>query len=114
MGGFNFRNTEASFDGINAKLKNASGSLKFNDKNTYFETKNATLNDKIVKINGTCSLKGILDFNISGNQDLMNLLSILKTSRRLTEFRKQIPEIKKAQGEINVKLNLKGRKLMIL
>ena len=58
-GRFNFNNATASFNGLNMLLKNAQGSLEFNDKDTYLSTKQAFFDNKSVKIDGHCSLLGV-------------------------------------------------------
>lgn len=110
-GQFNFRNTTASFLDIhNLFLKNASGSLDFDDQDTHFYTKSATLNNRPVNIDGTCSLTGNLNFNVLANQqDLGNLLNTIKTSPMLVDIQKLLSPITSAKGPANLNLNLTGK-----
>ena len=109
-GVFNFKNTTASFLDIhNLTLKNGSGKLIFNDLNTRFDTNTATLNGKPVSVSGTCTLKGVLNFNIDAKQqDLGHLIKVIKTSPMLTDIQKLIKPITSAKGNADFKLNLTG------
>lgn len=109
-GVLNFINTNASFNGINMLLKNVDGSLYFKDKMTHFITKKAYLDGRPIKIDGTCSLLGELDFNVlSNNQSLPMLLDVLETSPMLKDIKAQIPPFKTASGAVNLNVKLKGR-----
>ncbi len=107
---FNFKNTTASFLDIhNLVLKNGSGKLVFNDQDTRFDTNTATLNGKPVKVNGTCTLKGVLDFNVTAKQqELGRLLNVIKTSPMLADIQKLIKPIDSAKGNSDINLNLTG------
>lgn len=110
FGVFNFRNTTASFDGIDMLLKNGEGSLYFKDKDTHFITRTAYLDEKPVKVDGKCSLLGDLDFDVIANgQDLDKLLDILKNSPMLADIQKAVPEMKSVSGKLNATLKLKGK-----
>lgn len=110
VGAFNFKNTTASFNYIKSVVKNCEGSLVFKDDDTYFVTKNAVLDGKPIKIEGKCSLAGVLDFNIStNNQKLPFLLRILNTSPMLVDLKEAFSPIKNTSGEINLAVNLKGK-----
>lgn len=110
VGVFNFRNTTASFNDIDMFLKNSEGSLYFEDKDTHLVTKKAFLDDKPIKIDGKCSLLGVLNYDVTSNgQDLEKLLTILKTSPILADVQKLIPPIKNANGKINMTLKLEGK-----
>lgn len=110
FGVFNFKNTTGSFNGINAYLKNTDGSLYFNDKSTHFVTQKALLDNKVVKIDGKCSLCGDLDYNITANgQDFEFLVNILKISPALKNAQKCIETIKDIHGKSNINLNIKGK-----
>lgn len=109
-GAFNFRNTTASFNGINMKLKNGEGSLYFQDENTHFVTRKAFLDSKPVKVDGKCSLQGILDFDVTANgQELEYLAEILQTSPMLEDVKKSLPSMKNIEGKIDAKIKLSGR-----
>lgn len=110
IGKLNFHNTTASFNGIDMLIKNGDGSLDFLDKTTNLIIKKATLDGKQIKLDGKCSLDGVLNYNISTNgQDLGTLIKILNSSPMLNEIKKIIPPIKSASGKINITLNLNGK-----
>ena len=110
-GQFRFHNAEVSFLDIhNMILTNGSGTLDFNDQNTLFQTKSAKLNGKNVSVKGTCSLLGILNFDIlSQGQDLGNLLKIIKTSPMLADIQKLTAPIENGSGPVNLNINLTGK-----
>lgn len=110
IGAFNFKNTTGSFNGINAYLKNADGSLYFQDKITHFVTNKAFLDNKLVKIDGKCSLSGDLDYNVTANgQSLEFITGILEKSPKLGNMQKSISAIKDIHGKSNINLNIKGK-----
>ncbi len=110
FGVFNFRNTTASFNGINMLLKNGEGSLEFKDKDTHLVTKKAFLDNKLVKIDGKCSFFGVLDYDITAsNQNWDKLLDVVKTSPLLGDIQKLIPAKSNIKGKFNTKLKLKGK-----
>lgn len=110
FGEFNFKNTTAQIKGISMILKNSEGTLYFKDKNTLFVTKKSSLGGKQVKLNGTCTLGGDLDYIITANgQELENLLYILKKSPLLLSIQKRTPAIKSANGNLNITIKLKGK-----
>lgn len=110
FGAFNFRNTTGSFNGINMLLKNGEGSLYFQDENTHFVTRKAYLDEKPITIDGKCSLKGDLDYDITANaQELKTLLDVIKKSPMLADIQKAVPEVKNVNGKLNVALKLKGK-----
>lgn len=110
IGQLNFHDTTASFDGIDMLLKNGDGNLDFLDKTTNLVIKKATLDGKPIKIDGKCSLDGVLNYNVSSNgQDLATLIKVLNNSPMLEEIKKIIPPIKAASGKINISLNLSGK-----
>ncbi|MDR1326846.1 MAG: hypothetical protein LBJ74_00410, partial [Heliobacteriaceae bacterium] len=110
-GTFAFKDATASFIDIkNMTLKNADGTLIFNDRNTTFLAKNATLNSKPISISGTCTLLGVLDFDIKAyGQDLKDLLKVIQTSALLKELDTAIEPLKAAYGPANVTAKLTGR-----
>lgn len=107
---FNFKNTTAEFLEIhNMVLKNGSGKLVFSDQDTKFDTDTAELNGKPVNVSGTCTLKGVLNFDIiAKQQDLGNMLKIIKTSPMLSDIRKLVSPITGAKGLSDIKINLTG------
>ena len=109
-GTFNFRETTASFLDIkNMTLKNGEGKLLFDDQNTFFKTKKAFLNNKPVEVSGNCTLKGILDFKISAKQqNLGDLLKIIKTSPMLIDIQKLLQPVTAAKGLTDISINLTG------
>lgn len=109
-GYFTFRDTTASFNDINMFLKNASGRLDFKHQDTHFVTNQAFLEGKPMKIDGTCTLKGELDFDAFANaQDLGFLLNILKTSPMLKDLGNLVKPIEKASGQANLTLKIYGK-----
>lgn len=110
-GQFSFKNATVSFTDIhNMILQNGSGTLDFNNQDTLFQTKTATLNGKPVSVKGTCSLIGILNFDVvSDGQDLSKLLNTIKTSPMLEDIQKLLSPVEKAQGNANIKINLNGQ-----
>lgn len=110
-GEFWFKNAIVSFLDIhNIELHNGSGSLKFDDQNTYFETKTATLNGKPISVKGTCTLLGVLNFDTkSDKQDLGELLKAVKTSPMLADIQELVKPLDAASGPANIKLNLYGQ-----
>lgn len=110
FGDLNFKNTTASFNGLDAALENLDGSLYFQDKDTHFITQKAILDGKPIKIDGKCSLLGVLDYDITATeQNLAFLLDILKNSPVFVNIQKTIPTIKNAGGKLNIALKLKGK-----
>jgi len=110
-GQFTFKNATVSFLDIhNMELHNGSGTLDFDNQDTMFQTKTATLNGKPISVKGTCSLIGKLNFDVVSNaQDLSKLLITVKTSPMLEDIQKLLSPIEKATGNANVKLNLYGQ-----
>ena len=109
-GEFNFKNGNVSFLDIhNMDIYNASGSLKFDDQNTYFENKTGILNGSPISVKGTCSLLGVMNFDvISRNQNLGKLLTTIQTSPMLKDIQEILKPIEYATGPANIKLNLAG------
>lgn len=110
-GQFEFKNATVSFLDIhNMVLTNGSGTLDFKNQDTLFQTKTASLNGKPISVRGTCSLLGILNFDVLSNgQDLAKLLTTVRTSPMLEDIQKLLSPIEKTQGNANIKLNLYGQ-----
>ncbi len=110
-GQFWFKDATVSFLDIkNMVLKNGSGTLDFDDQNTFFQTKKAYLNGEPISVSGTCSLLGNLNFNVKApNQELGNLLKIVKTSPMLIDIQKLTNNIENGSGKTNFILNLTGQ-----
>ena len=110
-GEFWFKDAIVSFLDIhNMEIHNGAGSLKFDNQNTWFENKTGTLNDKPITIKGSCSLLGVLNFDVlSDGQDLGKLLNTVKTSPMLKDIQEIVKPIEFASGYSNVKINLKGQ-----
>lgn len=110
-GQFTFKNATVSFLDIhNMVLQNGSGTLDFNNQDTLFQTKTATLNGKPISVKGTCSLLGNLNFDvISNGQDLSRLLNTVKTSPMLEDIQKLLTPVEKISGNSNIKINLYGQ-----
>lgn len=110
FGAFVFRNAEGSFNNLNALLKNGEGSLIFDNQDTHFYTKKATLDGKPIKIDGKCTLFGKMDFDISSNgQSLNKMIELLNSSPMLVALKKSIPKIKNATGLVNIIVKLDGQ-----
>lgn len=110
-GQFWFNSATVSFLDIhNLEIKNGSGTLDFDNQNTIFKSKTAFLNGKPISIDGTCSLLGDLDFNVSTNeQNLENLLKTVKTSPMLKDIQTLLTQIENISGPANINLNLTGQ-----
>ena len=110
-GDFNFINTDASFNDVrHLVLKNAAGKLSFNDRTAHFVNNTGTVNNQPFKVDGVCSLFGDIDFNVTGdNQPLNILLLTIKDSPMLEPIKAIVPDIKNAKGNIDLKLNLTGK-----
>lgn len=110
-GQFEFKNATVSFLDIhNMVLQNGSGTLDFDNQNTLFQSKTATLNGKAISVKGTCSLLGNLNFDvISNEQDLSKLLNTVRTSPMLEDIQKLLTPVEKISGNSNVKINLYGQ-----
>lgn len=110
-GQFRFKNATVSFLDIhNMLLTNGSGTLDFDNQNTFFQTKSASLNGKPVSVKGTCSLIGELNFDVLAHgQDLGKLLKTVKTSPMLADIQKLIEPVENANGPANLTINLTGK-----
>lgn len=109
-GEFNFKNTTASFLDIhNMVLTNGAGKLIFDDQKTSFKTTSAILNNKPINIVGTCTLLGVLDFDVeTKNQELQNLLKIVQTSPMLEDIQNLLSPISAASGPVDFTVKLTG------
>lgn len=109
FGEFNFRNATMSFNGVNTVINKCFGTLEFKDTNTHFYTKSALIDGKPVKIDGNCTLKGAFSYNAeSYNQDLGDLIAILKDSPMLKDYKKfAFPQF--ASGKSNLSLKIHGK-----
>ena len=110
-GQFYFRDAIVSFLDIhNMTINNASGTLDFDNQNTLFQSKTANLNGKPISVKGTCSLLGVLNFNVVANgQDIGKLLNTIKTSPMLTDIQKLTTPIDYVRGNANASINLTGK-----
>lgn len=110
-GQFRFKNATVSFLDIhNMLLTNGSGTLDFDNQNTFFQTKSASLNGKPVSVKGTCSLIGELNFDVLAHgQDLGKLLKTVKTSPMLADIQKLIEPVENANGPANLTINFTGK-----
>lgn len=113
-GSFKFNNTDARFLEVNnLVLKNAKGHLDFTDRMAYFINETGKVNGKPATIEGTCSLFGDFDFNVTAkNQKLSDLIIILTTSPMLNSMKTMVPPIKNSVGNADFLLNLKGEKVL--
>ena len=100
----------AFLDIHNMTINNASGTLDFDNQNTLFQSKTANLNGKPISVKGTCSLLGVLNFNVVTNgQDIGKLLNTIKTSPMLTDIQKLTTPIDYVRGNANASINLTGK-----
>lgn len=109
-GEMKFHNATAAFNDIHhVVLKNVSGELTFSDKDVNFKTTKATLNNLPVKVTGTCSLSGGMDFvAIANGQNLPDFIKTINDSPILKELQEVIKPIKYALGKGDLYLNLTG------
>lgn len=110
-GDFNFINANASFNDVkHLVLKNATGTLNFNNRTAHFVNNTGTVNNQPFKVDGVCSLFGDIDFDVTGNNQPLNvLLATIKDSPMLVPIKTIVPDIKNAKGNIDLKLNLTGK-----
>lgn len=110
-GKFYFKDAVVSFLDIhNMEIINGSGVLNFDNQDTFFKSDSAILNGQPVSIKGTCSLLGVLNFDvISQKQELSKLLLTLKTSPMLKDIQQFVSPIEDISGLADVKFNLKGQ-----
>ena len=109
-GSMNFHKATAAFNDIhNVVLTDVEGKLLFNDRDVTFETTKASLNKLPVKITGTCSLAGGMDFVATANgQDLINYMKAIRTSPMLKELQEVVKPVEYAMGKADLYLNLTG------
>lgn len=108
-GQFNFKNTTATLEGLNLKLDNTTGTLDFNGRDLHFYTKSATINNQLIKIDGNANLDGNIDIDVTSNKlDLSDLLHMLNTSDILATKKHIANSIKKAYGDVNALIKIKG------
>lgn len=109
-GSMNFHKATAAFNDIhNVVLTDVEGKLLFNDRDVTFKTTKATLNSLPVKVSGTCSLAGGMDFiAIANGQDLINYMKAIKSSPMLKELQEVVAPVEYALGQADLYLNLTG------
>lgn len=110
FGALNFNNTNAGFNGIDMLLKNVYGNLFFNNKETHLITQKAFLDGKPIRVDGKCSLSGVIDYNVTAKgQDLGVLLTCIRNSPMLNDVQKLIPPINNIGGKSDITLKLSGK-----
>ena len=111
IGEFHTINASAGFNDIkNLELKNANSVLYFKDNYAEFALKSGTINNKPANIDGTCDFTGKLDFKVNAkNQDLGDLLAIIKKSPMLKDLQKFVILADDAKGSTDFYLNLTGQ-----
>ena len=109
-GAFNFNRGIVSFNDVkHMVITDAYGTLKFLNTTTQFITKSAKLNGKPITVNGTCDLKGNLNFDVlTKGQQVNDLLAILKKSPMLADVAKMVEPIETKAGVTDFGLNLTG------
>lgn len=110
-GDFNFKNTDARFlDVNNFVLKNADGNLNFNNQQAHFINHTGTLHSQPATIDGVCTLFGDLDFDVkANNQNLSDLVEVIKTSPMLKDIALTLPNITDISGKSDFYLHLNGK-----
>lgn len=110
-GQFFFKDANVSFLDIrDMNIVNGSGTLDFDNQNTLFVSKTAVLNGQPISIKGTCTLLGVLNFDVeSNNQDLNKLLNSVRISPMLKDIQSIVAPVENIKGLANVKFNLKGQ-----
>jgi len=110
-GDFNFKNANASFLEVkNLVLENADGNLHFDNQKAHFVNRTGTLHGQKATVDGTCTLFGDLDFNVTANnQNLNDLYNTLTTSPMLVDIQNIVPKISHIDGKSDFFLNLKGK-----
>ena len=111
FGYFKFRNTSASFLDIhNMTMVNSEGTLDFEDETAHFYNKTGKLNGQDISIDGTCTLKGDMDFKVNTlKQELGGLLKIIKTSPMLVDIQKLVEPVISMSGLGDFDLHLTGK-----
>lgn len=115
FGNFKTINATTFFDEIpKFVLTNANSTLIFDDFNTIFTLNSGLVNGKPVSIKGTCDLSGKFDFIFEGKkQPLKDLLKVAKNSPMLSDLKDTLKPIEKADGNSDIKMNIKGKLLDI-
>lgn len=110
-GDFNFKNANASFIEVkNLTLENADGNLNFDNQKAHFINHTGTLHGQKATIDGTCSLYGELDFDVTANnQNLNDLYITLTQSPMFVDLQEIVPPISNIEGKSDFFLNLKGK-----
>lgn len=109
FGKFNFKNTNASLQGLNTTIQKANGTLDFDRKNMHFYTTSARINNQPIKIDGRANLSGDIDFDITSDSiDLADLFSILTTSSILESKKVLVEPIEKLSGKVKTAIKVKG------
>lgn len=108
-GQFNFKDTTATLEGLNTKLENAEGHLKFDGRNLYFTTNNANIQNNKIKIEGNANLDGNINLNVIANEtNISTLFNILKTSYILEKQKRLTNNISHINGKTDAFITIKG------
>ncbi len=105
-----FNSADASYNGIEAKLKKGNGRVDFYGKKILFKTTQAFIENYPVTIFGTAVINKDVDFNI--NTDSVNsaiLLSVVNKSELLSEIKEKLETITDVSGICSFKLNIKAK-----
>lgn len=108
-GVFNFKNTTATLEGLNAKITDAAGKLDFKGKDLYFTAKNAKINDSFIDLTGKADLDGNIDFRVfSSSFSSIDLLDIAKGSNDLKILSKTLEQLEKLEGKSQIDIRIRG------
>ncbi|MBQ7763926.1 hypothetical protein IJ384_01015 [bacterium] len=109
-GVFNVKNAGASFNELkDLKVNNINAVLKFNDQASTFQSDSAFLNNNKIFIQGICDLFGKFDFDISSENQPVNLLyEALKKSTFLPQDKIKMLVIDNLDGVVDFKIKVHG------
>lgn len=109
-GNFYFKNATAEFNDIhNLVLKNANGTINFEDTKITFKTTSGSINGKTANIYGNCDVMGKLNvFAKTFGQKIPEILKVINTSKDMADVQKVIKPFKNADGIADLELNIYG------
>lgn len=105
-----FKNTKASYNGINGILDRGNGEVVFDGKKVSFNTESAFLKNHPVSLFGTAVMEGDLDLNLaSENINPAVIMDVVNTSPLLEEVKEGMKIINDASGICEFLLNIKAK-----
>lgn len=109
FGEFNAYNASAKIEGLDAKLENAKCKLFFNDRKLIIKEVKGKLDGADFTLNGTGNTKGEVELNSNiKNANADKILKTLKNSIISKPYTALIDNIKNAQGNIDLIIQLNG------